>query len=190
MSWSNDEGTHEGYALPEFSDGVRGCGVWSGSVPLDHVIVAVEYVGAPGEVERERYTSRPAAEVVGWRVACDCRAVGSSSVTRTWVSDLIVRVPSRALEDVPGEAIFVPDEDVISVDDIHFEMFSEIWRRQHLNGETALADITRARRAVAVAERDLNDAVGAARAAGESWEAIGRAAGIARQSAHARWAAL
>ena len=36
----------------------------------------------------------------------------------------------------------------------------------------------------------LNDAVRAARAAGATWEDIGRAVGISRQAAHTRWAAL
>jgi len=36
----------------------------------------------------------------------------------------------------------------------------------------------------------VDDAVRAARAAGASWEQIGAAAGITRQSAHARWAHL
>ena len=189
MSWVDDDGVHEGYVLPEFMDGVRGSGTWSGSVPDDHVIIDVEYVGEPGAITAERYTSRPAAEVIGWRAMCDCRANASSSaITSTWISDLIVRVPSKSLEDHALGRIFVPDEDMIGVDDTYFEMFTAIWRREHVDGESALNAITQARRAVSAAERDLEAAVESARSAGESWEAIGRAAGITRQSAHSRWA--
>lgn len=189
MSWSDEDGLHEGYVLPEFGDGVLGRGIWSGSVPADHVIVDVEYADEPGTTRQERYTSRPAAEVVGWRVMCDCRAnLSSSAITGTWTSDPIVRVPSLALEDPSAGRIFVSDHDVFGVDDTYHETFTDIWRREHVDGQSALNAITRARRAVTVAERDLDAAVEAARSAGESWEAIGRAAGITRQSAHARWA--
>lgn len=189
VSWSDEDGLHEGYVLPEFGDGVRGRGIWSGAVPTDHVIVDVEYAGEPGTTHQERYTSRPAAEVVGWRVMCDCRANPSSSaITGTWMSDLIVRVPSQALEDASAGRIFVNDSDVFGVDDTYCQTFTTIWRNQHVDGQSALNAITRARRAVTVAERDLEVAVESARSAGASWEAIGRAAGITRQSAHARWA--
>ncbi|MCM0621787.1 hypothetical protein [Nocardioides bruguierae] len=104
------------------------------------------------------------------------------------MSDLIARVPSQALEDPSAGRIFANDHDVFGVDDTYFETFTAIWRREHVEGQSALNAITRARRAVAVAEQDLEDAVESARSAGESWEAIGRAAGITRQSAHARWA--
>lgn len=188
MSWADEDGVHEGYVVPEFLDGIRGQGIWSGSVPPDHVIVDMEYVGEPG-MTTERYTSRPAAEVVGWRVMCDCRMGNGSTITNQWVSDLVTRVPSKSLADeVGGLRLYVPDEDMIGVDDTYFEVFTAIWRREHVDGESALNAITQARRTLAAAERDLDAAVAAARAAGESWEAIGRAAGMARQSAHSRWA--
>lgn len=128
VSWSDEDGLHEGYVLPEFGDGVRGRGIWSGSVPADHVIVEVEYAGEPGTTPQERYTSRPAAEVVGWRVMCDCRANPSSSaITGTWMSDLVARVPSQSLEDLSAGRIFVSDHDVCGVDDTYFETFTSIW---------------------------------------------------------------
>ncbi|MCM0621786.1 hypothetical protein [Nocardioides bruguierae] len=44
VNWSDEDGLHEGYVLPEFGDDVRGRGrgIWSGSVPADHVIVGVD----------------------------------------------------------------------------------------------------------------------------------------------------
>ncbi|MGL5825825.1 MAG: hypothetical protein ACRCYU_13605 [Nocardioides sp.] len=187
MSWANENGTHEGYVLPEFTDGVRGTGTWAGSVPVDHVIVDVEY-GEPGVGDAPRYTTRPAAEVIGWRAMCDCRTWDdSSAVANTWASDLVVRVPSQALEDQTAGRIFVPDDDLIDVDINYHDMFTGIWRRDHTDPESALAAITTARRAITTAEKTLNEAVTTARAAGQSWESIGRAAGITRQSAHTRW---
>jgi hypothetical protein len=147
----------------------------------------VEYIGEPGSIRLERYTTRPAAEIVGWRAVCNCRRSESSRVTDTWASDLVTRVPSKALEDEAAGRIYVVDQDVMSVDDDFHDMFVGIWRREHVDGDRALEAIGRARDAVRNAERDLDDAVGAARAAGESWEAIGRAAGMTRQSAHGRW---
>lgn len=76
----------------------------------------------------------------------------------------------------------------MDVDDLFHEMFTRIWRREHVDGPDALAAIERARQVVTAAERDLDAAVATARSAGQSWEAIGRAAGMTRQSAHGRWA--
>lgn len=190
MSWETEDRAHEGYVVCEFLDGVRSAGRWSARVPDDHVIVDVEYDGPPGEVHGEHYTSRPAAEVIGWRVMCHCRtgdAGDSPEGTGTWSSDLVARVPSPRLEDPAAGRLFVPDDDMIGVDEAHDELFVGIWRREHVDKEGALPAVTRARHALARAERDLDSAVEAARAAGKSWEAIGRAAGITRQSAHARW---
>jgi len=65
--------------------------------------------------------------------------------------------------------------------------FQRRWHREHVDAIDALDSISGARAKIAAAERDLDAAVGAARRAGASWEAIGRAAGITRQSAHGRW---
>jgi len=187
MSWDSDDGIHEGYVLPEFIDGVRGRGIWTGKVPRDHVVVDVEYVGDPGDISEERYTSRPAAEVIGWRVMCDCRTGSTSRVTATWCSDLITRVPSSALHDPAAGRLYVPDEDVPEVDELFVDDLAGLWRREHVDGEGALSAIAQARSEAAAAERRLDEAVAAARAGGASWEAIGRAAGMTRQSAHGRW---
>jgi hypothetical protein len=63
------------------------------------------------------------------------------------------------------------------------------WRdyRRHLAPDEALAAVAELTGQVNVGERQLDAAVATARAAGASWEAIGRAAGITRQSAHERW---
>ncbi|MFE3052974.1 hypothetical protein [Nocardia sp. NPDC059239] len=56
--------------------------------------------------------------------------------------------------------------------------------------EGAVEQITLAVAELDKAQRRVNDTVRAARADGASWEVIGRAAGISRQSAHERWAKI
>ncbi|MGV8966390.1 MAG: hypothetical protein ACOH2F_08930 [Cellulomonas sp.] len=51
-----------------------------------------------------------------------------------------------------------------------------------------LREIGRALTALEQSEIDLRDAVGAARAAGDSWEAIGLVLGTSRQGAHRKFA--
>lgn len=65
--------------------------------------------------------------------------------------------------------------------------FQRIWRRDHLNEQDALGAIREARARERQAQADLTDAVAAARTARVTWEAIGNAAGMARQSAAERW---
>lgn len=188
MSWSTDDGRHEGYVLAEFADGVRARGTSGGGVPDDQVVIDVEYVGEPGAITDTKFTTRPAAEAIGWRVMCDCREqLESSSVTNTWVSDLLTRVPSKALEDATAGRIFAMDDEVIDVDESHFEVLLAIWRRDHVDKLDALAAVREARQRARVAQDDLDTAARSARAGGATWEAIGRAAGMARQSAQERW---
>ena len=192
MNWESDDGEHEGYLAAEFSDGQQAAGTISGSVPGDQIIVNVEYDGEPGAIINTRYITRPAAEVIGWRVMCTCRTSDSFAVTDTWTSDLLVRVPSPALEDLQIGRICAADGDVAYVsdrDDVSAAVVDR-WKREHVAGPQALARIRTAREQVAAAELELGTAVQDARAAGESWEAIGRAAGITRQTAHQRWASL
>lgn len=190
MSWPTDDGAHEGYVLPEFGDGARGTGTTGGGIPADQVIVDVTYIGEPGAITDTRYTTRPAGEVIGWRVMCDCRDQDSGRVTSTWASELLTRVPSKALQDLDAGRLFVAsDEDVPYVDELEpFEdLFRRLWRREHVDRLDSLDRIREARRRARAAERDLDEAVAAGRAAGHSWEAIGAATGMARQSAHGRW---
>jgi hypothetical protein len=102
-----------------------------------------------------------------------------------WLGPLFRRVPEPGQHDLarhqvhatPGPGALVP----AGVDDA---IYGE-WKA-HLPHET-LAVITAAAGDAREAEARLSAAVAAARAAGQTWEAIGRAAGMTRQSANERW---
>ncbi|GAB3930634.1 hypothetical protein GCM10011575_47480 [Microlunatus endophyticus] len=195
MGYIDDEGLHEARLAPEFLDGARGIGTMSGKVPNDHVIVDAQYVGEPGSPSAEtRYASRPAAEVIGWRVVCECSTPTSYGAVSNWVSDLLVRVPTAALEDLAAGRIYATDDQTAGwLDDSREDVADlavKIWREQHLAIPTALGRLERARWSVESAQRALDAAAVDARTAGASWDAIGRAAGMTRQSAHQRWAHL
>lgn len=170
--------------MPEFLDGQRGAAVTGGGVPGDQVIVEIDYgvgVGSP-----EHYVTRPSAEVIGWRVCCECsgrRGVGWAS------SDLIVRVPSTVLEDLAQLRVYAGDDDVPYVGDRPDveDAARALWVRQHAGAANALRSIREAAQAVSEAQRELDLAVRHGRDTGASWEEIGRATGMARQSAHQRW---
>ena len=57
----------------------------------------------------------------------------------------------------------------------------------HADREVALTELAAARREHEAVERRLERAVAAGRAAGLSWEEIGQATGMRRQSAHQGW---
>lgn len=177
MSWTDDSGRHEGYLECLFEDGWAGGG-WSDG----GVTVTVDPSGH--RVPYDAWTSRPQAEVISWRLACN-HPDGT-----TWRSDHEwIRVPSQSLEDLAAHRIFAPDDDAGFVDDrddVHAAVIAQ-WHSEHVDPLTSLDEIGSARREVAEATRRLDQAVARARVAEMSWEAIGKAAGISRQSAHERW---
>lgn len=185
MGWTTEEGLHEGYLVPQFVDGQRAVGVTGGGIPDDQVASGPEVQAADGTWS---YPTRPAGEVTGWVVCCDCRINDSFRYT-TWVGPVFTRVPSKALEDPKALRLYATDEDVVFVsdrEDVH-EVAYDLWRSEHAFGADALGEVEAAARAAAAAKERLDAAVAIARASGETWEAIGRAAGMAKQSAQGRW---
>jgi hypothetical protein len=170
-------GLHEGFLECVFPDGRAGAD-WDGR----GVVVTVDADGSPLPVELRQ--SRPPSQVVAWRVACDCL-----DGERGWTSELWLRVPSPALEDLRTHRIHSADEQTCAIDDRDdVSAAAETqWYAEHVRPRTALEEINRARENVAFATARLHAAVLAAREAGASWATIGRAAGVTRQSAHARW---
>ncbi|MFS3130645.1 hypothetical protein ACLM5J_19745 [Nocardioides sp. Bht2] len=195
MGWIHDGDStstwHEAHLVAEFPDGSRGIGISTGGTyAAGEVIVGVEYVGEPGAITDEVYATRPAATAVGWRIICDCTEGGDSTRRTKWISELLPRVPSQELEDLSSGRFHVADAaDVDDLDEIkpYDQAVRAIWERDHLHGITALEQITAVRRGIVDAEQALSLAVARARSAGSTWEAIGRAAGMTRQSAQERW---
>lgn len=185
MGWTTEDGLHEGYLVPQFVDGQRAVGVTGGGIPDDQVVSGPEAQAADGSWS---YPTRPAGEVTGWVVCCDCRTSESFRYT-TWVGPVFTRVPSKTLEDPKALRVYATDEDVVFVsdrEDVH-EVAYDLWRSEHAFGADALGEVEAAARAAAAAKERLDAAVAIARASGETWEAIGRAAGMAKQSAQGRW---
>ena len=177
MSWTTDDGLHEGYLLPELGDGQQGLAIVGGGVPLDQVIVGVEY----DDVE-PRYDTRPAAEVVGWRVMCDCRSsFGSVELLpegERWRSQLLARAAFPAQANLARGRIFAADEDVTTVEDRDLVAVAvhTIWRTQHVAPLEAVREVERARTRLVVASSHLERALEAAVRAGVDEQTIGHAA--------------
>ena len=185
MGWTTEDGLHEGYLVPQFVDGQRAAGVTGGGIPDDQVASGPEAQAADGTWS---YPTRPAGEVTGWVICCDCRLSDAFRFT-TWVGPVFTRVPSKALEDPKARRVYATDDDVVFVsdrEDVH-EVAYDLWRSEHAFGADALGEVEAAAQAAAAAKERLDVAVAIARASGETWEAIGRAAGMARQSAQGRW---
>ncbi|HEY3006052.1 MAG TPA: hypothetical protein VGJ44_27135 [Kribbellaceae bacterium] len=194
MGWlSDDLCRHEGYLAMEFADGVRA----GGSSAAGAIVMQYDAKG--------NYTGqdeiRPYDAVVGWRLVCDCipASVSNDQLAQDgffgrrqeWIGPLWERVSSKAEEDVAARRIYAdPDVGVgIHVDDRDdVETAARAaWRSLHVDADLTIAAVGSAAHAAAVARRDLDQAVEAARAAGASWADIGQAAGMSRQSAHERW---
>lgn len=182
-SGENDtQDVHEMWLAPEFEDGERGNGVSGHSVPDGSI--AVEQLGDG------QYRCRPAAEVIGWRVICDCYTEPWQMKPTVWVApQLWKRVPSKSLENLYAAKIFAADTDVVDVgwrEDVQDAMRA-YWRREHMAEAEAFGAVRAASRSVKEASAALSEAVAAARGAGLSWSKIGEAAEMSGQSAHERW---
>src|ERR1700739_1026511 len=98
---------HEGYVLPEFDNGERGVGWSGGDIPNGAIAVEMRPDGS--------FRARPAGEVIGWRVVCDCYQEGRSG-HESWISShLWIRVPSRVLQDLAAYKVYAVDDDVVDI---------------------------------------------------------------------------
>lgn len=114
------------------------------------------------------------ADVVGWRAQCECGWVGPR-----WhrVTDAVDHNPAEhCLFDAEG------GDPPLEFDALIYDEW-----KAHVAPSEALMALTSAAAEASAAKRRLDQAATDARAAGLPWEAIGRAAGISRQSAHERW---
>ena len=101
--------------------------------------------------------------------------------------DMVAREDART--DDPTEEHVFPDN-MLLPDGRTLEAAGHTEWKQHVQPLAAAAAVRSAAAAVRDAETALAEAVAAARTANPpaTWEQIGRAAGISRQSAHERWA--
>jgi hypothetical protein len=189
MSWVSDDGLHEGYLLPEFSNGRHGLTILGGGVPIDQVVVSVGYSGG-----RAHFVTRAASGAVGWRMVCDCRSpFGDHPLlpeAERWRSSFLPRVASPAEKEVHEGRIFAIDEDVAVVGDrvVVGSAVHAMWWRQHVARVEAVREVESARNEVLRANRVLERAVDAAIRAGvevHTVEHIARSQAIARQSRRA-----
>jgi len=186
MGWLTEDGRHEGYLAPMFGDGQRGRGITGGTIPPDEVVVGDEVQRADGSWT---WPTRPAGEVTGWVVCCDCHSTASFGAPSSWIGPVFTRVPSRTLESLMARRVFAADNDVAYASeraDVQGAAV-ELWRTEHAFGSDALTEVEAAAAAVSQAKLRLDTAVALARHSSASWADIGRAAGMARQSAQERW---
>lgn len=149
---------HEGYPVPLFADGAEGAGSYSGKGVL---------------VDFESDEWRPDAAVIGWRMGCECG----------WRGQAWTRVARQDQADAGARLVY--SDDAFLDDDVERPLLEE-WQ-QHIAPFKAVESVEEAAAKYGAAGGELDEAVRAARAAGATWAAIGRAAGITRQSAQERW---
>lgn len=195
MGWIDDSSRHEGHVKVVFADGRLGGGVLSAdglSVDGPDGLAART---ADGNTEM-----RPAAAVIGWRIACDhVPAHVSDDALSDWVGQaehwlsptVWHRVYSPAEENLNQHRIYAALDDEYSVhiderDDDLEELLIAEWHA-HLQPEDHTRSIRTAVDAITTAQQALDLEVAAARSAGLSWADIGRAAGVTRQAARERW---
>lgn len=113
VGWTTEDGLHESYLVPQFVDGQRAAGVTGGAIPDDRVASGPEVQATDGSWS---YPSRPAGEVTGWVVCCECRLSDSFRYS-TLIGPVFTRAPSKAVEDLTALRVYATDEDVVFVAD-------------------------------------------------------------------------
>ncbi|MFE2961142.1 hypothetical protein [Nocardia tengchongensis] len=170
------EDGHEGYVAFVFADGLSG-GAWSGG-PIATTTADGKPLGG------DEWQHRADADVVAWRAVCS--DLDSPSGRECWRGPVWTRVASAAEQDLTQRRIYSTDsmlpggiENAIMLD----------WEL-HIAPTAGTYAVELAADEVSQAQDRLAQAVLEARERGASWEEIGRAAGMTRQSAHERWAKL
>lgn len=172
MGRMTDDGQHEGYVAHVFADGMYGSS-WRGSKPMADCLPSGEMM------PYEQWQTRAVGEIVGWRPTC------ISHHRECWRGQFWTRVAAPGEHDPAQHRIYSEDAFLLGEDDN--DLILREWEA-HIAPLRGTADVRYAAAEVAEAEARLTAAVAAARKQGATWEAIGRAAGMTRQSAHERWA--
>ncbi|WP_066904301.1 AsnC family protein [Mycolicibacterium houstonense] len=186
-------GWHEGFLVAEFDDGKRALGISGTSIPVGHLAVDQYGDGSFGQEAASRhggdgaFHTRPAGEVIGWRIACNCYSAGDTMPSKRWFSQqLWVRVPSPVQHNPAAFRIYAADDDIYDVDTTD-PAAHDVWWNEHINAIDAAAGIEAALATIRAGEAQLDEAVIRAREKRLSWAKIGAAAGISPQAAHERW---
>ena len=180
MGRQTDDGCHEGVVDCVFADGMRGGG-WSSGGPI--VSNRPDGTLLPPD---ERQT-RNWDEVVAFQAVCsDHRG------RRCWAGPVWDRV-ATAMENLDDTAYLDPFGDrkvhapnQFGLSESAEDLIMAAWD-EHIAPFQGCYAVEIAAEAVTESQRELTAAVVAAREHGASWEAIGQAAGMTRQSAHERW---
>lgn len=136
------------------------------------------------------FRTRPAGDVTGWRVVCNCYASGDVMPSNRWFSQQFwTRVPSPVRHDPNAFRIYAANDDILDVitGDAHTASHA-IWSNEHINDIDAEAEIRAALMAIRSGEQQLDQAVLQARTKQLSWAKIVAAAEMSAQYAHERWA--
>ena len=185
MGFLTNDGLHEGYVVPQFADGELAIGSSVGTVPADQVVSGQPFENVDG---RWVWPTRPASEVAGWVVCCDC-STGYGSSRTTWTGPVIARVPLASEEDLPSLLLYANDDDVndaSSREDVE-SLVHRLWRAEHTNSHIALAAVRAASNEVETAQDRLSSAIANARSAGAGWAEVSVAARMSEKTAEERW---
>ncbi len=190
MGWIDPTERHEGFVVCVFADARLGKGWATDGIPLIGTdgTTATDAAGDPAEV-------RPPAAVVGWRIGCFHTSNRFPDAFRPefWTGPNVWRrVYSAAEEDLAAKKIYAPWQNTSAafLGDEHPEATKGLRREwdEHVIPDEHARSIREAVGQAAAAAQLVDLEVAAARAAGVTWAVIGGAAGMSRQSAHARWA--
>ncbi|WP_280426419.1 hypothetical protein [Nocardia carnea] len=176
MGREDETGRHEGFVAHVFADGMYGSS-WNGVSPVANNTPDGDLLAY------EQWQPRSIDEIVGWRSTCTDTRRGREC----WHGPLWTRVTDPADHDPAAHKLYSSYTTGPGEDDE--DLMMQEWEA-HIAPLRGTAAVQFAAANVALAEEKLTEAVIAARRQGASWEAIGRAAWMTRQSAHERWAKL
>lgn len=128
-------------------------------------------------MELEDGTCVPDSDTLGWRTTCSCGWTAPLMFER--VTDPSASLTERQVFDTEGGW---PPQEVS-------QLCSAEWH-EHIRPDQDLDAVRQAAEDHRLSGERLDRAVAGARDGGASWTDIGRAAGVARQTAHERWKAL
>ncbi|MEV7458181.1 hypothetical protein ACIQGM_20445 [Pseudarthrobacter sp. NPDC092200] len=184
MGWFTEGSEHEGYVVCVFADGMYG----SGGRYMEINLMTPDGRPVASENEPGSDAWRPPSQVVGWRVACSCVPFREHVIldplwTRVWDPSDEDLATGHIYAGPPASAADISDREDLE------PLFLDVWHR-HVAPDLSLHTIRTLSRNLKDLEAQLEDAVADARAAGVSWDKIGRAFGISRQGAQKRWETL